>query len=144
MQMTSRSSNRNRRWMKTVFTAVAVSAAACGGSSSGSQFDVGSTGSTAAGQGGASTTGTPATGTSTGVGGSIGTIGSGGSPVGDGGLGDAPSNGAPDGCGQSSIQASSKVVNVLLVIDKSGSMTTTPTGFATDKWTAMKTALSSQ
>jgi hypothetical protein len=47
-----------------------------------------------------------------------------------------------DGCGQSSIQATAKVIDILLVIDKSGSMTAKPAGFATDKWTAMKTALS--
>jgi hypothetical protein len=50
---------------------------------------------------------------------------------------------APEGtCGQSTIRASSKIVNILLVIDKSGSMTSTPAGFSTDKWTAMKMALS--
>jgi hypothetical protein len=82
-----------------------------------------------------------------------GSAGSGGSTMaGTGGAGievDAspPKDGAnsydsADGCGQSSIQAGVKVVDILLVIDKSGSMTSTPAGFTTDKWTAMKTALS--
>jgi hypothetical protein len=51
----------------------------------------------------------------------------------DGELGDA--------CGQTTIKGSTKEVDVLLVIDKSGSMNAKPTGFATDKWTALKTAL---
>jgi len=46
-----------------------------------------------------------------------------------------------DACGATRAGAEAKQVNILLVIDKSGSMQDTPTGFATDKWTAMKTAL---
>jgi hypothetical protein len=111
---------------------------ACSGSSPSSQFDTGS--STGTGQGGTSSTGT--LGSSTGAGGSIGTTGAGGSFLFEGGLPDGADYDAGDACGQSSVQASNKVVNILLVIDKSGSMTTTPTGFSTDKWTAMKTALS--
>jgi hypothetical protein len=42
-------------------------------------------------------------------------------------------------CGQSSIQAAAKPVNILLVIDKSGSMTPPPP--ATDKWAALRAAL---
>jgi hypothetical protein len=44
-------------------------------------------------------------------------------------------------CGESTIAASPRKVNVLLVIDKSGSMTDTPAGFATNKWDAIKSAL---
>ena len=39
--------------------------------------------------------------------------------------------------------ATNREVNVLLVIDKSGSMADKPAGFSTDKWSALKTALSS-
>jgi hypothetical protein len=49
----------------------------------------------------------------------------------------------PDGqaCGGTSIVAAPKDVNILLVIDESGSMTSKPTGFSTDKWSSLKTAL---
>ena len=43
--------------------------------------------------------------------------------------------------GKRSSRESSKEVDILLVIDRSGSMSATPGGFATDKWTALKTAL---
>ncbi len=46
-----------------------------------------------------------------------------------------------DACGQTVIKGSSKEVDILLVIDRSGSMSATPSGFATDKWTALKNAL---
>ena len=48
-----------------------------------------------------------------------------------------------DTCGASRVGAEAKRVNVLLVIDKSGSMADTPMGFTTDKWSALKTALAS-
>ncbi|HVU00167.1 MAG TPA: hypothetical protein VHE30_00395 [Polyangiaceae bacterium] len=44
-------------------------------------------------------------------------------------------------CGESSVVAKPKPVNVLLVIDESGSMQDEPTGFSTDKWSALKSAL---
>lgn len=44
-------------------------------------------------------------------------------------------------CGGSSIEANFKTVNILLVIDKSGSMVDKPKGFEVDKWTALKQAL---
>jgi hypothetical protein len=44
-------------------------------------------------------------------------------------------------CGESTIAAGPRKVNVLLVIDKSGSMTDKPDGFASNKWDAMKSAL---
>jgi hypothetical protein len=44
-------------------------------------------------------------------------------------------------CGSSKISAAPPDVNVLLVIDESGSMTDKPTGFAVDKWSAMKSAM---
>lgn len=48
-----------------------------------------------------------------------------------------------DQCGGMRVEAMPVPVNVLLVIDKSGSMTDRPEGFALDKWTAMKEALGS-
>lgn len=44
-------------------------------------------------------------------------------------------------CGSSPFGASLADVHVLLVIDKSGSMAETPSGFEADKWSAMKQAL---
>jgi hypothetical protein len=44
-------------------------------------------------------------------------------------------------CGASKISAAPPNVNILLVIDESGSMDTTPMGASDDKWTSMKTAL---
>jgi len=64
----------------------------------------------------------------------------------DGSAGDTSNDGGTgleSGCGQSTIMASSKPVNVLLVIDRSGSMAATPPGFTSDKWTAMKSAVTS-
>ncbi len=61
--------------------------------------------------------------------------------------GDASTYTAADGnttgpaCGQSSIDAAPRTANVLLVIDESGSMNDKPTGFSTDKWTALRTAV---
>jgi hypothetical protein len=44
-------------------------------------------------------------------------------------------------CGKSTISAKPRTVNVLLVIDKSGSMTDKPSGFSSSKWEALKTAM---
>ena len=49
----------------------------------------------------------------------------------------------PDACGGVQVTATSKRVNILLVLDKSTSMSDTPTGFSSNKWAALKTALSS-
>jgi len=46
-----------------------------------------------------------------------------------------------DQCGATRIEAQAVPVNVLFVIDKSGSMTDQPQGFGSDKWSAMKQAL---
>lgn len=48
---------------------------------------------------------------------------------------------AEETCGSSPFESSRRPVNILLVIDKSDSMEETPTGFDTDKWSAMKSAL---
>lgn len=46
------------------------------------------------------------------------------------------------GCGESSVEAEFRTTNILLVIDKSGSMTDKPTGFEVNKWEALNKALS--
>lgn len=45
-------------------------------------------------------------------------------------------------CGGTMLAASPKVVNVLLVVDKSLSMTATPAGFGDSKWNGLRSALS--
>jgi hypothetical protein len=54
--------------------------------------------------------------------------------------GDAPvkTDGA---CGGTAVKATAKDANILLVLDKSGSMQQTPTGFTVSKWEALKTSL---
>lgn len=49
----------------------------------------------------------------------------------------------PMSCGASPFEANRVPANVLLVIDKSGSMNKTPAGFSTNKWTALTGALES-
>ena len=44
-------------------------------------------------------------------------------------------------CGGTTLAATPKVVNVLLVVDKSSSMTATPTGFGDSKWNGLRSAL---
>jgi hypothetical protein len=46
-----------------------------------------------------------------------------------------------DECGGTRVEAMLAPVNVLLVVDKSGSMTDQPEGFALDKWSALGEAL---
>ncbi|HEY8944245.1 MAG TPA: vWA domain-containing protein [Polyangiaceae bacterium] len=60
------------------------------------------------------------------------------------GVGNAPSpceNLMAGECGGTSVEANFKTVNILLVIDKSGSMDDTPDGFDMKKWAATKQAL---
>jgi hypothetical protein len=45
------------------------------------------------------------------------------------------------GCGQTDLAAEPPAVSILLVVDKSSSMTGTPPGFSEDKWTALGAAL---
>lgn len=45
-------------------------------------------------------------------------------------------------CGNTTVAADIRTVNILLVIDKSGSMSDAPAGFEVNKWSAVKTALS--
>jgi len=87
--------------------------------------------------------GTGATGGSIGgTGGGAGASGLAGSAGADASVDDgAATDVAPDACGGQKVTATSKPVNILLVIDKSTSMSDTPAGFTTDKWTALKTAL---
>ncbi len=44
-------------------------------------------------------------------------------------------------CGTTTVQAAHEAASILLVIDKSGSMTDQPDGFSVDKWDALKSAL---
>jgi hypothetical protein len=82
---------------------------------------------------------------SSGTGGSRsgGTAGSGASQGGDGGeASDACNTLAGLGeCGGTRLEATLAPVNLLLVVDQSGSMTDQPEGFSLDKWSAMKQAL---
>jgi hypothetical protein len=82
--------------------------------------------------------------------GGTGKAGSGSIVLPDGGGGEGARG--PDACGElvgleqcggTKKEAQLNTINVLLVIDKSGSMTDQPTGFATDKWSALKSALGS-
>lgn len=64
--------------------------------------------------------------------------------IGNGGNGTGSADGGGGiggGCAVRGVEAGSQPVNILLVVDRSGSMTATPTGFTTSKWDAMKTAL---
>jgi len=63
----------------------------------------------------------------------------GGAQDAEGGSGELGAGGA--GCGFTSFAADPPLVNVLLVVDKSGSMNDKPAGFASDKWTALRGAL---
>jgi hypothetical protein len=51
------------------------------------------------------------------------------------------SSGGADTCGGTQLAAAPTAVNVLLVVDKSSSMQSTPTGFGDSKWNALRTAL---
>src|SRR6185436_4736702 len=107
-------------------SAWALAPAGCDSSTSGgNEFGAGSGGSSAGGSSG--------TGTS-------GSLGAGTVFLGDSGMQDDAME-LGDACGHTTIKGSSKEVDILLVIDRSGSMSATPTGFATDKWGALKTAL---
>jgi hypothetical protein len=71
-----------------------------------------------------------------------GSAGAGLPPEGEGGATSACETLAGlDQCGGTRVEATPAPVNVLLVIDKSGSMTDRPEGFLVDKWSAMKEAL---
>lgn len=127
-----------------------------GGGNAGSSAAAGNAANAGTG-GGAASSGAGGAAASSGTGGGaagIGTGGAGGGAAGTG-TGGASGSGASTGagggvvyldageetCGASTAEADVKLVNVLLVIDKSGSMAETPAGSATDKWSAMKAAL---
>jgi hypothetical protein len=140
-------------------TAAALSAS-CSGKNESSGLDDPSGGTSGTGNGGSSGAGITVTGGSGGSGGSGGTMGgtagsgTGGTEPGTGGFsaggttGEAGDSGiaqcdlsALGTCGGESVEAVLRTVNMLLVIDKSGSMTD-PLGDQT-KWDAMKAALAS-
>lgn len=79
---------------------------------------------------------------SSGTGGS-GTGGAGAVPGGEGGEGSEACStlAGLDECGGTRLEATLAPVNLLLVVDKSGSMMDLPEGFSLDKWSAMKEAL---
>jgi hypothetical protein len=84
------------------------------------------------------------TGGKAGTGGTAGVIGQGGSlPTTGGGSGTGSGNAAGEGggCGKTDVAAEPPHVSVLLVVDKSSSMSGTPSGFTDDKWTALGAAL---
>lgn len=54
---------------------------------------------------------------------------------------DASTTGEPPTCGNEPFGADAVPPNILLVIDRSGSMADTPDGFGSDKWSAMKAAV---
>lgn len=74
-------------------------------------------------------------------GGGAGTGGAGNSTGGGNTPEACPDVGLPADCGSSSQTADIKTVNMLLVVDKSASMSDTPTGFNDNKWAALATAL---
>lgn len=90
-----------------------------------------------AGQAGADAGAAAAGGTGPGVGsgGTFGFTGGGSGPTPDAGGSAEPT------CGVSPFGAARLPAHVLLVVDKSLSMTATPTGFTSDKWTATRSAL---
>jgi hypothetical protein len=134
-----------------------VLSASCSGKDDDTGLDDPSGGTSGTGHGGSSGTGIVLTGGTSGNGGSGGSTGgtpaSGGSDPGTGGsseggtgTGEGGTNGIAEcdlsalgTCGGESVEAVLRTVNMLLVIDKSGSMTD-PLGDQT-KWDAMKSAL---
>jgi hypothetical protein len=121
------------------------SAGVGGSSGTGSSLGTGATSGSMGTGGGAAYGGSSGSGGVAGIGGGAGTAGSGGTA---GAGGSAASTGvggdvldAHDVCGATRAGAEPRQVNILLVVDKSGSMADTPAGFTSDKWTAMKTAL---
>ena len=98
-------------------------AAACGGNKDGSLLDAGTSGN--------------GSGAKNGGGGSGGVVLD---PSVTGGETGVPPEGGAN-CGFTNLTATPPDVNVLLVVDKSGSMKDTPDGFDSDKWTALRSAL---
>src|SRR5262245_19233570 len=91
----------------------------------------------------ATTAGSAGTGIAVGKGGTGGTDGEAGAGGSDGTV-TAPGCDTLvglDKCGTTSVEAEYRTANIMLVIDKSKSMVDQPTGFDTDKWTALKSAL---
>jgi len=73
-----------------------------------------------------------------------GASGGGGADLVDLETGTAGEGGSHDAvCGGTTLAASPKLVNVLLVVDKSSSMSATPTGFGDSKWNGLRAALTS-
>jgi hypothetical protein len=121
----------------STFAALASGCSSTGGTgaNTGGGANAGGTGATGTGATGTGASGTGATGTA-GTG-ATGTAGTGASTTNGGGTS------IDGGCGGTLYSAMPRPVNILVLVDKSGSMLKTPTGFTTNKWAAMRTALSS-
>lgn len=110
--------------------------------SGGDDDDGGNTGGQGPGTGGSVVALTG--GTSSTSGGTSGTQGGSGNASGNGNMPEAcPAIPELSECGKAQQTADIKVVNMMLVVDKSGSMSDTPEGFADNKWLSLGTALKS-
>ncbi|HEX6277838.1 MAG TPA: vWA domain-containing protein [Polyangiaceae bacterium] len=118
----------------SAIVAALVLASACGGNSQVTRKgdDDGRGGDTATG--GSDSGGTSSSG-SGGGGGAVSFGGSSGSGAGTG------MGGEGGGCGKTDLAAEPARANVLVVVDKSSSMSGTPAGFSEDKWSALGSAL---
>jgi hypothetical protein len=116
-----------------------IVAAACGGDTKDTSFvdPNGGTNGTGANGTGANGSGNGNAGGDSGIQLTMG--GDSGVQLGLGGSDELGAGGA--GCGFTAFAADPPLVNVLLVVDKSGSMNDKPTGFTSDKWTALRGAL---
>jgi len=85
--------------------------------------------------------GSEETGGNSGSSGTSGAAGDSGGGTGGGSLDSCDTFVGFEDCGSESREAQHQDVNVLLVMDKSGSMAQTPDGYDTDKWSAMSSAL---
>lgn len=120
---------RMRTWtLGGLFLGLLVVAGACGGSDSESDESLVSASGGSAGS-------------SSGGNGSGGGSSSGGTlNVGIGGV-DGSGDGGALNCGETKLEAAPPIVNVLLVVDRSSSMSFEPSGFGTTRWNALKAGL---
>lgn len=118
-----------------MLSAVAVAAGACGG-----KADVFKKSNGIGAQGGDAGAGDAGGSSGSAAGARGGTLNLGGTG-GTGAEAGTGMGGEGGGCGQTDLAAEPPAVSILLVVDKSSSMTGTPSGFSEDKWTALGTAL---
>jgi hypothetical protein len=132
----SKGSNENRIALVTAIGWLSVSAFAVVGGCSGKSGENGGKG---IGRGGDSGNGSGGSSAGTSTGGNGGSVPVGGTAGSGNGTGMAGEGG---GCGKTDLAAEPPEVSILVVVDKSSSMTETPSGFTDDKWTALGAALS--